>query len=207
MPAKKSSKLHKQNGMRVINKRYDPECPIDSIHPHPRNPRKGDVAAIDESIDANGFYGAVVVQESTHNIIVGNHRWISAKNHGALTVPTFFVDVSDREALKILLADNRTSDVAGYSEQDLAQLLTELKNEEDLYGTAFKDTDVDALLELLANEALGGGDGDAPEDFDSYDENLETEHTCPKCGYSWSGGKTSGKSKAATSASEESGDF
>ena len=30
-------------------------------------------------------------------------------------------------------------------------------------------------------------DTHSPEDFDEYDENIETAHTCPKCGYSWSG--------------------
>jgi hypothetical protein len=42
--------------------------------------------------------------------------------------------------------------------------------------------------------AQGNADGDPPDDsppeeFKSYDENLATEHTCPKCGYEWSGGK------------------
>ena len=37
-------------------------------------------------------------------------------------------------------------------------------------------------------ENLNSGETDeAPEDFDEYDENIETAHTCPKCGYSWSG--------------------
>jgi len=28
-----------------------------------------------------------------------------------------------------------------------------------------------------------------PDDFAEYDENIDTEHECPKCGYKWSGGK------------------
>jgi rubrerythrin len=28
---------------------------------------------------------------------------------------------------------------------------------------------------------------DAPEEFESFDESLETEHRCPQCGYEWSG--------------------
>ena len=27
-----------------------------------------------------------------------------------------------------------------------------------------------------------------PDDFKEYDEDIETEHVCPKCGYRWSGG-------------------
>ena len=26
-----------------------------------------------------------------------------------------------------------------------------------------------------------------PDDFKEYDEDIETEHVCPKCGYRWSG--------------------
>ena len=29
-----------------------------------------------------------------------------------------------------------------------------------------------------------------PEDFPEYDEDIETEHRCPKCGYDWSGSAT-----------------
>ena len=68
--------------------------PIDSIQPHPRNARQGDIGAIVESIKANQFYGACVVQRSTRYILVGNHRWRAAKqcdltqvpvNHGRIT--------------------------------------------------------------------------------------------------------------------------
>ena len=39
------------------------DLPINSVKPHPANPRKGNVAKIVESIKANGFYGSIVVQK------------------------------------------------------------------------------------------------------------------------------------------------
>ena len=45
-----------------------------ALRPHPRNPRRGDVDAIEESIAENGFYGCVVAQRSTGYILAGNHR-------------------------------------------------------------------------------------------------------------------------------------
>ena len=36
------------------------DLPIDSVKPHPANPRKGNVAKIAESIKTNGFYGSEV---------------------------------------------------------------------------------------------------------------------------------------------------
>jgi hypothetical protein len=59
------------------------------------------------------------------------------------------------------------------------------------------DTGSDSLQSLLSDLAtdaglygLGQADGSAepPGEFKEFDENIETEHTCPKCGYSWSGG-------------------
>jgi ParB/RepB/Spo0J family partition protein len=109
-----------------INKQEYTLVPVDSIKPHPRNPRRGNVESIQESIQENGFYGAVIVQRSTGYIIAGCHRWKAAKANGAVQIPAFFVDVDDDRALRILLADNRTNDLAGYDEQSLTALLSEL---------------------------------------------------------------------------------
>ena len=47
---------------------------ITELKLHPRNPRKGNVESIRESIEHNGWYGAVLVQKSTGYIIAGNHH-------------------------------------------------------------------------------------------------------------------------------------
>ena len=39
------------------------------MKPHPDNPRVHDEDALDESLEANGFYGAVLVQKSTGHVI------------------------------------------------------------------------------------------------------------------------------------------
>ena len=75
--------------------------PIDSIAPHPRNPREGDLPRIGESIGHNGFYGAVLVQESSGFIIAGSHRWQAAKKAGATEIPAIFVKVDDATAKAI----------------------------------------------------------------------------------------------------------
>lgn len=41
--------------------------------------------------------------------------------------------------------------------------------------------DIGALGAMLASEV------EPPEDFGEYDEDIETEYCCPKCGYEWSG--------------------
>ncbi len=48
---------------------------IDSICPHERNVNQADLGALLQSVEANGFYGFIVVQKSTGKILAGNHRW------------------------------------------------------------------------------------------------------------------------------------
>lgn len=52
--------------------------PIDSVQPHPRNVRQGDVGAIATSLEINGQYRPIVVHKSTNNILAGNHTYKSA---------------------------------------------------------------------------------------------------------------------------------
>jgi len=144
--------------------------PVDGLTVHPSNPRRGDVNAITESIAANGFYGAVIVQKSTGYVLAGNHRLIAARQAGAESLPVIHVDVDDATATRILLADNRTNDVAAYDQDALAGLLKLLAEDGGLAGSGYNNDDVDALLRGLevneddlweqAAEALPEGEPD-----------------------------------------------
>lgn len=81
-----------------------------------------------------------------------------------------------------LAADNELARGASANLLGLAQLAQEIRQED----------------EALARLAAGGEDGlrrlaelvagpDAPEDFPEYDDDIETQYCCPKCGYEWSG--------------------
>lgn len=133
---------------------------VDAIRRHPKNPRKGNVEAIASSIEHNGFYGAVVVQRSTGYILAGNYRYEALKRAGASVVPVLWVDVDDRTARRILLADNKTNDLAGYDEIALAELLDAARTEGDLAGTGYDEADVSTLLDALAEAHDSGGGGE-----------------------------------------------
>lgn len=60
---------------------------IDAIRPYPRNPNEGDRDMVLESIEANDFYGACLVQKSTGYIIAGKTRHASAVDAGLTTIP------------------------------------------------------------------------------------------------------------------------
>ena len=65
-----------------------------------------------------------------------------------------------------------------------------------LVGAVSDNLATNALIHLCGLDAvravapaLGYRDHDAepPDEFGAYDEDIETEHQCPKCGYVWSG--------------------
>ena len=127
---------------------------IDAITRHPRNVRKHQTRAlVRESLQAHGQYKPLVVQLSTGFILAGNGTHREMEGLGYSQAEVAFVDVSDDEALQILLVDNRTSDDSGYDDQALAALLVELAGDDDaaaaLAGTGYSEADVAHLLYRL----------------------------------------------------------
>jgi hypothetical protein len=134
---------------RTINSGYE-MVPHGSVRPHPRNPRRGDIGAVKESVDVNGFFGALVVQRSTGYILAGNHRWRAAGEVGMDQIPVIWVDVDDATATRVLLADNRTSDLGTYDDAALAALVQSVASDAGtLLGTGYTDADLDELLAAL----------------------------------------------------------
>lgn len=132
---------------------------VGKLKEHPQNPRQGVEEAIDESIEANGWYGACVVQKSTMYILAGNHRYRVAKKRRAPYVPCIIGDWDDQTAMRILLGDNRIADLGGYDEETLAACLDGL---ETLEGTGWGLPDLEADLE--EPEPEGADDEEVPDD-------------------------------------------
>ena len=129
--------------------------PIDSVCPHPKNVRQGDVGMIATSLDRNGQYRPIVVQKSSMNIVAGNHTWKAAKSLGWKEIAAQVLDIDDDRALRIMLADNKANDLASYDDAELLDLLVELVNSDDgLEGTLFANDDVDDLVALLSMPTL-----------------------------------------------------
>lgn len=118
---------------------------VDDLVIHPTNPRIGDVDAIADSIKENGWWGTVVVQESSSRVLAGNHRVMAAQKLGMETIPVYWVDVDDQQAARILLADNRTNDMATYDLDVLSVLLKNLNDDDLLLGTGYDSNDFELL--------------------------------------------------------------
>lgn len=120
---------------------------------HERNPNEGDVGAISQSIEANGFVGAILVQRSSGRIVAGNHRYLAARALGMETIPVMWIDVDDTTATRLLLADNRLTRLGHFQEDSLTMLLAELAQAEALEGSGFDYDDLDLLLARLNDDA------------------------------------------------------
>src|SRR5215210_4791281 len=116
---------------------------IGDVRPHPKNPRLGDVSAIRDSLLSQGQYRPIVVNRDGY-ILAGNHAWRAAVELGWREIAATYVDVDEQRAERILLVDNRTSDLASYDPEMLLALLEDLT---DLEGTGY---DHGALAELVA---------------------------------------------------------
>ena len=157
--------------MKTVQQEFDPEIDIDAIKEHPANPRKGDDRAVGESIARNGFFGAVLVQKSTGYVIAGNTRFRVMSEEGMATIPGFWVDCDDEVATRIMLADNRTSDLAFYDDSTLFQLLQALDG--DFRGTGYDRASYELLLQSMEGEEVLGhiAQGFVPSDrVDAYNE-------------------------------------
>jgi ParB-like chromosome segregation protein Spo0J len=121
---------------------------METLRPHPENPREGNVEAIAESLSVNGQYRPLVVQAGSGVIVAGNHTWKAARSLGWEWIDVVLLDIDDHQARRILLADNRLADLAHYDNASLLAVLQGLGT--DLDGTGYSAVSVEDLAKLLA---------------------------------------------------------
>lgn len=140
---------------------------VGKLTAHPGNARTRDAraeAALEASLERNGQYRTVVARTlrgGKLQILAGHGTVEAARRLGWSQVAVdVHRGVDDEAAARIVLVDNRTSDLAGYDDALLAQLLGSL---EDLHGTGFDDDDLAALLAGVVDDAPALNDvDDAP---------------------------------------------
>src|ERR1035438_10463798 len=152
------------------------EVPLGKLVEYPHNPRRGEVDRLVESIEAHGQLRALVVNKPTMQVLAGNHTLKALRKTGAAKALVHYVDVDEVEAKKIVLADNRLSDLSGYDDQALAVLLSDLP---DLDATGYEQADLDSLLAKLAEP------GFQPDPDEQARLDQPSEITCPHCGESF----------------------
>jgi hypothetical protein len=160
------------------------------VRPHPRNYQthpEQELAHLMHSLTTHGVYRNVVIaREGT--LLAGHGVVEAARRLGYTHLSMKRLDIApdSPRALQVLVGDNEIVRDAQRNEEALLVLLQELSQEDPtlLIGTGFDEATLDLLMQsqALTPEAV------PPEEFPSYDENIPVEHTCPRCGYAWSGG-------------------
>ncbi|WIC89119.1 ParB-like nuclease domain protein [Arthrobacter phage Ottawa] len=139
--------------------------PIKDLRPYHKNPRRGNVKAIAAALEELGQYRPITVNKGTltgrpNEILTGNHTCQAAKSLGWKDIAVAWVDVDDDTAARIVLADNRTSDLGTYDTDELAGLLGDLP---DLTGTGYDEDDLNDML-IAVEEAAAPDVTTATED-------------------------------------------
>ena len=161
--------------------------PIDSISPRgdDEDANRGDKDAIGESVDENGFFGAIYVRKADRKIIAGKTRWGQLKDRGDSECPVILLDVEPERADAINIADNRTRDHAKTNERVLADMVARIQvRSPDLRGLGIRPPDVSSLLEkalprvgYLDNLMAEDRDAEAADDIEGDgDESADEEH-------------------------------
>jgi ParB-like chromosome segregation protein Spo0J len=140
-----------------------------TLRPWPQNPRKNDGEPVDRvaaSIQRFGFAAPIVARLETREIIAGHTRWKAAIKLKLLEVPVRFLDLDEREARLLALADNRLGELADWNVPDLVSVL-EAYDASEVLVAGWDDADLASLAP----------DEPAPEKPPKKEENH-----CPHCG-------------------------
>lgn len=83
---------------------------VNRLHPHPDNPRKdvGDVTELADSVKHSGVMQnlTVVPYEGDYRVIIGHRRLAAAKEAGLTELPCRVVEMTEREQVATMIAEN-----------------------------------------------------------------------------------------------------
>ena len=129
-------------------------------------------------MEFQGWRLPIVVSKRSGFIVRGHGRLLAAQRLGLKKVPIDEQDYeNEAQEWADLIADNRIAELAETDRATLKDVLEELDTGEiDLDFTGYDESALEDLMSEIH----------APDDFPEVDEDIETEHECPKCGYKWS---------------------
>jgi ParB-like chromosome segregation protein Spo0J len=173
---------------------------LDSLIPYARNAKKHDpdnVRFLAGLIAEYGYTNPCLVDD--RGIVAGHGRVlavsllnsqgkaISLPNGGNLPANVIpCVDCTgwtDTQRRAYIIADNKSVERSPWDNELLSLELGDLAALDfDIELTGFTLGDLDLMTK---GEGEPGGI-ESPDSFKEYDENLETDKECPKCGYKWS---------------------
>jgi ParB-like chromosome segregation protein Spo0J len=145
--------------------------------------------ALTDALTELGYCDAMLVRE------LGNDKYELCDGHARTgmadpdqKVPCLILDISEQEAKKLILTLDPLAALAEADKGKLDALLAEVQPAGDALKKMLADLQ-STVNEKTLRELAGSGSVIPPEEFPAVDENIPTDHTCPKCGFQFSGGK------------------
>jgi ParB-like chromosome segregation protein Spo0J len=155
---------------------------IAKVKPYPDNPRiPGEaVADVVTSLTAFGWQQPIVVDKK-FVIVAGHTRHLAAIQLRQEKVPVYVARrLTPEQAAAYRLLDNKSHERAAWDVPKLLGIFDQLQAKQfDLSLTGFRLPEIERLRL----------DGQPPAEFPTVSGNIETDTTCPRCGYQWSAKK------------------
>lgn len=126
---------------------------VGSLVPWKENPRKNDgepVRRVMESIKKFGFSAPIVARRANREVIAGHTRLKAAQALGIDSVPVRFLDISERDAHLLAVADNKLGEYSEWDESVFKVLSEYSLAEAEIAG--FTSSDFEAALAGEADE-------------------------------------------------------
>lgn len=167
---------------------------IDEALQDPKNANMGTERgreALPKSISAHGA-GRSVLLDKNGKAIAGNKTLLAAKEAGVAEIVVVRssgerIVAHLREDLDLEDPDDPSARLLAYADNQIGRVSLEfdaLVIQEDIeLGLDLSSLFTEEELSFFSEDLL------PPDDFASYGEDIETSHSCPKCGYQWSESK------------------
>jgi ParB-like chromosome segregation protein Spo0J len=152
---------------------------LDDLRPDPKNARTHpdrNLSVLSGSFSTWGQVEPLIVQAGTMRIIAGHGRVEALRALGTEECDVRELDVTDAQARRLALTLNRSSDLAGYDDAALVEVLQAIRDEDGaelLAATGFGEDELAALMGGL--DGSNGDGAEAPEP--------QVDRICPECGF------------------------
>lgn len=154
---------------------------LKDLHADPANANRhpaNNLRLIANSLTAFGQVEPLVVQAKTGRVIGGNGRLEVMLSLGMKEADCVELDIDDHKATTLAIALNRTAKTSEWDDETLASLLQSMDDaEREVAG--FTEEDLSELLERLTPDFQPG----TIEDQSRLDQKTPTK--CPECGHEW----------------------
>lgn len=152
--------------------------PISTLKPYEKNAKEHPQEQIDQiiaSIEQFGMNDPIGIWGEERLIVEGHGRLLALQQMGETEAPTIRLDhMSDEQRRAYTLVHNKTTMNSGFDIEILSAEIEDLEMNFDMESLGFENRSFDT-----------DSKNESPDEFKEFNDEIETEHKCPMCGYEW----------------------